>query len=320
MEKLRESVFEDAAGYFRARIPGIVCTDKGNLIAYCELRKSDSDWAVIDIGMKKSTDGGKSWSERRIIISSEGKNTVNNPVMITDGDILHFIYCINYREVFYMKSTDEGENWSEARSITDDIRKSLNGFFFSCIASGPTHGIKVSPGRLIVPLWLAYNRADSESHHPSVICVMYSDDGGESWKTGEICDELTDASESVAAEADGRIYLNIRHEGIFKCRYMAEIDEKCSIVNLHPDEDLPDPVCCAGFIAYKNGFLFSNCASAVSRIMLTLKKLDKKGQVAESLLISEKGGYSDIAVSSDNKTAYVLHEYENILICTAVKL
>ncbi len=320
MKILRESVFEDAAGYVRARIPGIICTHTGALIAYCELRKSDSDWAVIDIGMKKSTDGGKTWSERKILVSSGGRDTVNNPVMIADRSILHFVYCVNYREVFYMKSIDEGESWSSARNITEDIRRSLNGFFFSCIAAGPTHGIKASSGRLIVPLWLAYNRTDPESHHPSVICVMYSDDGGESWKTGEVCDKLKDASEFTAAEAGGKVLLSIRHEGECRCRYIAELNKDCAIVNLYPQEELPDPVCCAGLLASDSGFLFSNCASAVSRTMLTLKRLDEKGRVTESLLINEKGGYSDIAASPDKKTAYVLHEYENVLICTAIKL
>ena len=41
-------------GYDIFRIPGIICTSKGSLIAYCECRMTGADWAPIDIGMRKS--------------------------------------------------------------------------------------------------------------------------------------------------------------------------------------------------------------------------------------------------------------------------
>lgn len=320
MKITEKSVFENASGYCRARIPGIVCLDSGTLVAYCELRQSDSDWAVIDVGMRKSYDGGKSWSERKIPVSGEGENTVNNPVMIADGNILHFLYCVNYSRVFYMNSTDEGENWSEARELTESIRNQTGEFFWSCIATGPTHGIKLSSGRLLVPVWLAYNKEDSKSHHPSVICVMYSDDSGNSWQLGEISDSLCDGSEFCIAEADNTVVANIRHEGNKKCRAVAEIDSFCKIKNIRSDENLPDPVCCAGLCSAGDVLLFSNCANDTSRVDLTLRKLKYNGSISDSLLISESGGYSDIAVSPDKKTAYVLYEYEKMLICATVNM
>lgn len=320
MKIIETSVFEAACGYERARIPGIVCTDRGNLIAYCELRRSDSDWAVIDIGMKKSSNGGKNWSERKILVSGEGKNTVNNPVMITDGSTLHFLYCLNYCRVFYMKSTDEGESWSEKRELTNSIRQQTGEFFWSCIATGPTHGIRLSSGRLLVPVWLSYNKEDAKSHHPSVVCVMFSDDSGESWKLGEISSSLCDGSEFCIAEIDSAVVANIRHEGDKKCRAVADIDSLCAIKNIRFDENLPDPVCCAGLCSAGEVLLFSNCASDKSRTALTLRKLKKDGSILESLLISGKGGYSDVAASPDKKTVYILYEYEKILICAAAEV
>ena len=35
--------------YSQCRIPGIVITENGTLLAYYECRKSNSDWAEIDI-------------------------------------------------------------------------------------------------------------------------------------------------------------------------------------------------------------------------------------------------------------------------------
>ena len=58
------------AGYALYRIPGVVVTAKGTLLAYCEARKSASgDWGTIDVLMRRSTDGGKTWSEARRIVT-----------------------------------------------------------------------------------------------------------------------------------------------------------------------------------------------------------------------------------------------------------
>lgn len=44
------------------RIPGIVVTTKGTVLAYCEARRnSSSDWGEIEIYLRRSSDGGKTW-------------------------------------------------------------------------------------------------------------------------------------------------------------------------------------------------------------------------------------------------------------------
>ncbi len=320
MKVLHTSVFEAAEGYERARIPGIVCTGKGNLVAYCELRRSDSDWAVIDIGMKKSSDGGKSWSDRKILVSGENENTVNNPVMIADGDTLHFLYCVNYKRVFYMKSTDEGESWTEKTELTDSVRQQAGDFFFSCIATGPTHGIMLSSGRLLVPIWMAYNKEDDKSHHPSVISVIYSDDKGKSWKLGEIFNSLSDPSEFSVAEVNGEVIASIRHENPERLRAVGKISADGEIYDVHLREHLPDPVCCGGLFSYENELLFSNCASKTDREKLILRRLAADISETDSILISEEAGYSDVCAYSPEKTAFILFEKHKQLFITAVSL
>ncbi len=50
-------------GYKLFRIPGLVVTAKGTLLAYAEARKDDrTDWGRTDVVLRRSTDGGKSWS------------------------------------------------------------------------------------------------------------------------------------------------------------------------------------------------------------------------------------------------------------------
>ena len=52
-------------GYALYRIPGVVVTNNGTVLAYCEARKkAGGDWGDIDIMMRRSPDGGTTWEER----------------------------------------------------------------------------------------------------------------------------------------------------------------------------------------------------------------------------------------------------------------
>jgi sialidase-1 len=101
------------------RIPGIVVTARGTILAYCEARKSaKGDWGPIDIMLRRSTDGGNTWSTRQKISGVPGpktKNpvalaqnlagtddvTYNNPVAFADrGGPVHFLYCLEYMRCF----------------------------------------------------------------------------------------------------------------------------------------------------------------------------------------------------------------------------
>src|SRR5437762_2156209 len=65
-------------GYTLYRIPGIVVTSKGTLLAYCEARKSDKgDWGAIDLLLRRSTDGGKTWSAPKKVAEVPGPHKKN---------------------------------------------------------------------------------------------------------------------------------------------------------------------------------------------------------------------------------------------------
>ncbi|MCX6903026.1 MAG: sialidase family protein [Verrucomicrobia bacterium] len=113
-------------GYALYRIPGLVVTAKGTVLAYCEARRKGGDWDMIDIMLRRSTDGGKTWSDRRSMADVPGpktKNplvlgtklanpadvTYNNPVAIADGNgAVHFLFCLEYMRCFYTRSDDDG--------------------------------------------------------------------------------------------------------------------------------------------------------------------------------------------------------------------
>ena len=149
-------------GYMLYRIPGIVVTAKGTVLAYCEARKnSTSDWATIDIHLRRSTDGGKTFAETKKIALVAGPIqrhpaalalklgkpddvTYNNPVAIVDkSGAVHFLFCLEYMRCFTMKSDDDGQTWSKPVEITATFDKFKKDYDWKVLATGPAHGIQL---------------------------------------------------------------------------------------------------------------------------------------------------------------------------------
>ena len=293
--------------YSDIRIPGIVATAKGTLLRYCECRRASSDWADIDIKISRSDDVGKSWNTVSII-ESEG-NTLNNPVMMVEGDRIVFLYCRNYRELYCSVSIDDGVSFSEPRHISLEDKAD---FFFSVVAVGPGHGI-VHGGRLIVPIWFAANKDDPRAHAPSFISTLYSADGGENWQIGEIIfpEKLCNPSEcALAVSAEGDIVISIRNENPERCRALARSRDGVSLWHSFRFEPkLTDPIC-MGSMTHREGRIYhSNCDSDCVRENLCIKISDDCFETIERIHVSDKGGYSDIALVGDELC--VLYEKKN---------
>ena len=203
-------------GYATYRIPGIVVTQRGTILAYCAARKDGiGDWADIDIALRRSLDGGRSWLPRQILVDA-GKATADNPTAIVDrkSGAVHFLYQVNYARCFYMRSDDDGQTFTPAVDITSVFEQFRPEYDWNVIAPGPGHGIQLENGRLLVPVWLS---TGGRSHRPSCVSVIYSDDRGATWHRGEVVAKHSKAipnpSETVAVQLrDGRVMLNIRNE------------------------------------------------------------------------------------------------------------
>jgi sialidase-1 len=232
-EPFRTDVFTTGAqGYAMFRIPGLTVTPKGALLAYAEGRKSSSsDWADIDIVVRRSEDGGATWSNLKVIgklPATPAQNpaaarlgrpashiTYNNPVAFADRKkgLVHFIYCVEYRRAFYLRSDDDGRTFSAPVEITSTFDQFQKDYAWKVIATGPGHGIQLRNGRLLVPVWLS--TSETNPHKPSVAATIYSDDHGKTWKRGDIAvpsqGDVVDPSETVAVQlASGRVMLNAR--------------------------------------------------------------------------------------------------------------
>jgi len=261
-------------GYYIYRIPGLAVSKKGTVLAYCEARKSVGDWGTMDVMMRRSTDGGKTWLPRQKIVEVKGDlpmnplakghdkpgdNTVHNPVAIPDretGDI-HFLYCLEYMRCYYIRSSDEGATWSEPVEITDAFESFRPAYDWKVIATGPAHGIQLTrganKGRLVVPVWISTGTGGG-SHRPSVTATIYSDDHGKTWQAGAVAlpDEapLKNPNETVVVElADGSVMLNARTESTANRRVTTTSpDGATGWTEPRFDEALLEPVCMAGIL------------------------------------------------------------------------
>jgi Neuraminidase (sialidase) len=272
------------------RIPGVVVTRLGTVIAYCEARKTErGDWGTIDIYLRRSTDGGRAWSRARKTaavegphrknpaallqkLATEGEVTYNNPVAIADMKTaaVHFLFSYEYMRAFYMRSDDDGQTFSKPVEITATFEEFRSDYPWRVIATGPNHGIQLRTGRLIVPVWLS-SSTGGHAHRPSVSSVIYSDDHGKSWHRGDIAvpdtADFVFPSESAAVEpASGGVMLNVRSESKAHRRivtYSKDGATGWSKRFFHPE--LLEPICMAGLArmtmkppADRNRLLFSN--------------------------------------------------------------
>jgi sialidase-1 len=298
---------EGINGEYRVcRIPGLIATSQKTLLACYECRRGDSsDWAEIDLKLLRSHDLGDTW-ETVAVMKGDG-DTLNNPVMIAEENRIHFLFCKNYKQIFYAFSEDDGKSFSEPREIKDAF-EGIN-FFFNAVAIGPGHGIKHG-GRLLVPVWFAYNKEKPKAHHPSFVATLCSEDGGKHWFFGETLPTkgLIDPNESaLAVDAKGRVVISIRSESPARCRALATspggVGQWSDPQLMH---SLSDPVCQGSMISCGDLLLHCNCDSDSGRKNLTVKALDDDFQVRHRLLVDEVGGYSDIAVIDDE--LFVLYE------------
>ena len=344
-------------GIARYRIPGIVVTTKGTVLAYCEARKNNSsDWGEIEVHLRRSTDGGKTWQPSQHVAhkasriegnphkktdEGEREQTVNNPVAIVDRETgaIELLYCINYARCFSMRSTDDGVTWSAPVEITASFEPFRKHYDWKVIATGPGHGIQIKSGRLVVPIWLAYgNEGD---HKPSAAATIYSDDHGKTWKAGDLClpneGELGNPNETmITTLSDGRVMLVARSVSQASRKIITtSADGATGWTKPVFHEQLWEPICMASIVAHPTGvLLFSNPHTLGldkegkpvpagrgkrENLCIKLSRDDGKTWPVNKVLDPGKAAYSDLAVLPDG-TVLCLYEADTSIDCARFNL
>lgn len=333
---LRDSsiVFEPINEYASMRIPALVVTNENSLLAFCEGRiGTSSDWAEMDLLMRKSTDGGKSWETPIIIAPRQGPHPTSNPTPIVGSDgTIHLLYQRDYAKAYYTKSVDDGRTWSEAVDITHVFEQFKPEYDWKVLAPGPGHSIQLKSGRLVAPVWLANSSKliPHRTHNPSCVATIYSDDLGKTWQRGAIIadnsPELKNPNESMLVQLDdGRVMITIRNPSDEKRKSISySMDGISNWSKPVFDDELFEPVCMSSIIKAslkknnkRSALLFLNPDSEHlpkhPRQNLTVKVSTDNGNSWTKHKVINEGpsGYSDIAVGNDG-TVYCLYETNTV--------
>ncbi|MFI6370352.1 exo-alpha-sialidase [Streptomyces sp. NPDC050546] len=185
-------------GYACFRIPAIVRTTSGTLLAFAEGRVLNcGDAADIDIVLKRSTDGGRTWGPLQVVTEGAG-DTHGNPAPLVDRRTGRILLAETYntgrtdagnctvpcdRSPHLQYSDDDGRTWSKPRDLSDQI---LPAHWNSWYATGPVHGIQLTRGKHAGRLVFGVNTEtwDGSRVTANHAALIVSDDGGDHWRVG----------------------------------------------------------------------------------------------------------------------------------------
>ena len=300
-----------ADGYHTYRIPSLLVTKKGTLLAFCEGRKtSRGDHGNLDLIVKRSGDLGATWSDQEIVHEEGGdaEVTIGNPCPVVDQDsgVIWLPFCRDNRDVLITKSDDDGRTWSKPVNITKSVKRPDWGWY----ATGPGVGIQLRHGphrgRLVIPC----DHREMVDGQPVMIShVFYSDDRGESWRLGGSVAPHTDECQ-VIETADGSLLINMRNywersggrpdRGKMRAHARSR-DGGETWSDLSFEKSLVEPICQASLIRFDSDggpvCLFSNPGSPAKRVDLTvrLSRDDGKSWPVARLLQPGPAAYSCLA-------------------------
>jgi sialidase-1 len=314
-------------GYDTYRIPALLLTKEGALLAFCEGRKGGrSDTGDIDMLVKRSEDGGKTWGPQQVVWD-DGTNTSGNPCPVVDEStgVIWLLMTWNLgtdherdiialkskdtRRVFVTSSKDDGRTWAKPEEVTKSTKKDN----WTWYATGPCTGIQLKQGphkgRMVIPC--DHIEGESKKYYSHVI---YSDDHGKTWLLGgrTPTDQVNECQ--VVELADGKLMLNMRnYDKTQKFRAVStSADGGLTWSALRRDPALPEPLCQASFFRHSlvadggvNRLLFSNPASQTGRERMTIKISLDEGQTwpIARVLYEGPSAYSCLAVLPNGDVA-----------------
>ena len=312
MEKT-ELFVSGTGGYTKYRIPALVVTVQSTVLAFCEARRhTGGDDDEIDIFVRRSTDGGRTWGERRMVVS-DGDRTCGNPCPVVDhgtGTVI-LTFCKDNQEVYVTRSDDDGLSWSEPEEITDSVKVPS----WSYLGTGPGHGIQLRSGRLLIPCWSDDSPGPATWREPPPVWnqvqssyAFYSDDGGRTWQRGaEMTRDASDECEAVEL-LDGTVYMNMRSRHDIKRRaYAHSEDGGQTWTEVEHDANLPEPSCQGSVVRLDEGrVLLSHPANTEIRTHMTVRMSYDECRTwpVAKLLHEGYASYSDLAVVDGHILCY----------------
>ncbi|NNG35103.1 sialidase family protein [Nakamurella aerolata] len=335
-------------GYASFRIPAVVTTTRGTVLAFAEGRHAGTaDSGDIDVVLKRSSDGGCSWSELAVVSDGDG-DTRGNPAPavdpatgavvlvttfnggnVTEKQILKGeVAAEDSRRVFVQTSANDGVNFTAPREITASTKRADWRWY----ASGPGHATVLTTGphrgRIVVPANHSIappagsgDQGDEAKYYGGH--SIYSDDRGKTWQIGYVDDNpdgFINVNETAATQLlDGRMYFNTReHNGSApgnRADAYSTDGGQTLVAPFAPQATLVGPVVQGSVLQVKGGgksrspLLYSGPADPGARAAMTIRVSRDAGVTfSDPYPISGlPAAYSDL-VQLNNSTIGLLYE------------
>lgn len=333
---VRHAGDDGAAAY---RIPGMVTSNDGSLLAVYDVRYNNSVdlQEHVDIGLSRSTDKGQTWEPMRIIMDMgeygglpQAQNGVGDPAILVDkttGTIwvvaawthgegnarswwnsLQGMTPEETAQLMLVKSDDDGKTWSNPINITSQV-KDPSWYF---LLQGPGMGITMQDGTLVFPIQFI------DSTRVPNAGVMYSKDHGANWKIHSLA--RTNTTEAQVAEVEpGVLMLNMR-DNRGGSRAVSTTTDLGQTWTEHASsrKALQEPVCMASLIKVeakdnvtgKDLLIFSNPNTTKNRNNITIKISEDGGITWPYEFLLDEGhgwGYSCLSMV-DKETVGIIYE------------
>ena len=143
-------VFRDGVGAYRHyRIPSLVTTPSNVVLALAEGRMQKNDHGWVDIVLRRSFDGGKTWSPMSVVRTESNATprvTICNPTPLVDAPEVVLLFNRENAEILLTRSLDDGATWSPPRQISWSRPPE-----WQWLAVGPPAALRTRAGRWVVP-------------------------------------------------------------------------------------------------------------------------------------------------------------------------
>lgn len=323
------------AGSKNYRIPAIITAADGSLVVATDKRKNNQDDLPedIDVVIRRSEDGGITWSEPQTIAEGTGARRGFGDAGLVHTTEENGLLCIfvggegifdnsspsNPTRTYVCKSTDNGKTWSAPRDITEQLYGTActvterQGWYASFCASG--NGLLTKNGRIMFVAAVRENSASTLSNF-----VYYSDDNGETWNVSKRA-KLGGDESKVVELSDGTILMSIRRQSKGPRYYTKSTDGGITWGEVSEWTEMLEPNCNGDIIRYtsvndgyeKNRLLHSIPNDAANRRNVSVFVSYDEGQTwpVKKSICPTGSAYSSLTILPDGTIgAYVEENYD----------
>jgi sialidase-1 len=318
-------------GFHSFRIPAIVTTTTGRILAFAEGRRHDNrDYGDINLVFKRTKTvnnhgtNPSDWEGLQEVVG-KGDGTWGNPTPVVDGKTIYLFLSWNSgdysqngndklpsgkitkkidatwegrRHLYLTQSTDDGKTWTDPKDVTKQLTP--DGWAWDSV--GPGNGIVMTSGEIVIPA----NKRN---------IIGRGAPGQRTWTYQLISG--AGAEGTVAQTPDGKLYRNDRAGADDDYRKVAR-GTLTSFGAFALDKGLPDPACEASTLLYNRAdakgparVVFLNSADKDSRRAMRVRisydsnanKYDYGRKLSDAPIsgAGNEGGYSSMTKTADFK-------------------